>query len=214
MTLSGPLGGRPNHRLSGTPFATPFAEPTHARQQQDSDTLPTPPSHRIVYGRPIGSILSQCAQGRPVDRPDALVRTYHEYLLRRQILSPDGAVLVRPSRRTARTPPSALLARSPNGLRSRTPRDGIHEYSGLAPLSDRPGPENRSRLGACMTQARDAQALIPRVSPFPPVSRVSCKSLLIVHSHPSQAGVWPIVASHTALQAQPRADLSPRSAAD
>jgi hypothetical protein len=39
-----------------------------------------------------------------------------------------------------------------------------------------------------MTQARDAQALIPRVSPFPPVSRVSCKSLLIVHSHPAQAG--------------------------
>src|SRR5256885_2009606 len=39
-------------------------------------------------------------------------------------------------------------------------------------------------------------------------------NLFIVHSHPSQAGVCPIVAFHTALQAQPRADLSPRSAAD
>ena len=214
MTLSGPLGGRPNHHLSGAPFATLFAEPTHAPQQQDPHPLPTPPSRRIVYARPIGSILSQCAQGRLVDRPDSLVRTYHEYLLRRPILSPDGAVLVRPSRRTARTPPSALLARSPNGLRSRTPRDGIHEYSGLAPPSDRPGPENRSRHSASMAQARDGQAPIPRVSPFPPVSRVSCKSLLIVHSHPSQAGVWSIVATHTALQAQPRADLSPRSAGD
>src|SRR5207249_10745099 len=39
-------------------------------------------------------------------------------------------------------------------------------------------------------------------------------NLFIVHSHPSPAGVRPIVAFHTALQAQPRADLSPRSAAD
>src|SRR5438309_4035031 len=39
-------------------------------------------------------------------------------------------------------------------------------------------------------------------------------NLFIVHSRPSQAGVCLIVASHTALQAQPRANLSPRSAAD
>src|SRR2546428_3911740 len=56
-----------------------------------------------------------------------LARTIHEYLLRRPILSPGGAFLVRPPRRTVSTPTSALLARSPGGLRSRTPRDGIHE---------------------------------------------------------------------------------------
>jgi hypothetical protein len=58
---------------------------------------------------------------------DALTRTIHEYLLRRPIFSPGGAFLVRPPRRTASTPPSASLARSPGVLRSRTPRDGIHE---------------------------------------------------------------------------------------
>ena len=63
--------------------------------------------------------------------------------------SPGGAFLVRPPgrltasvartdvalvipravrpRRTGSTPPLVLLARSPGGLRSRTPRDGIHE---------------------------------------------------------------------------------------
>ena len=56
-----------------------------------------------------------------------LARTIHEYLLRRPILSPGVAFLVRPPRRTASTPASASLARSPGGLRSRTPRDGIHE---------------------------------------------------------------------------------------
>ncbi|MBK8377263.1 MAG: hypothetical protein IPL14_04820 [Nitrospira sp.] len=55
-----------------------------------------------------------------------LARTIHEYLLRRSILSPGGVVLfglldgleVR-----LRRP----VARSPGGLRSRTPRDDIHE---------------------------------------------------------------------------------------
>jgi len=56
-----------------------------------------------------------------------LAWTIHEYLLRRPTLSPCEAFLVRPPRRTASTPASALLARSPGGLRSRTPRDGIHE---------------------------------------------------------------------------------------
>jgi len=37
-----------------------------------------------------------------------LARTIHEYLLRRPILSPGGAFLVRSSRRTASTPPSAM----------------------------------------------------------------------------------------------------------
>jgi len=59
--------------------------------------------------------------------PSHLARTIHEYLLRRPILSPGGAFLVRPPRRTARTPTAALRARSPGGLRSQTPRDGIHE---------------------------------------------------------------------------------------
>jgi len=54
-------------------------------------------------------------------------RTIHEYLLHRPILSPAGVFLVWPPRRTARTPPSALLARGSGGLRSRTPRDGTHE---------------------------------------------------------------------------------------
>jgi len=49
-----------------------------------------------------------------------LTRTFHQYLLRRPILSPDEAFLVRPPRRTASTPPLASLARSPRGLQSRT----------------------------------------------------------------------------------------------
>jgi hypothetical protein len=54
-------------------------------------------------------------------------RTIHEYLLRRPILSPGEAFLVRPPRRTASTPASASRASSLGGLPSRTPRDGIHE---------------------------------------------------------------------------------------
>ena len=73
--------------------------------------------------------MSPAVPGLPVHLD--LAWTIHEYLLRRPILSPGGAVLVRPPRRTARTPPWAFLARSPSGLRSRTPRDGIHELSGL-----------------------------------------------------------------------------------
>jgi hypothetical protein len=45
--------------------------------------------------------------------PASLTQTIHEYLLRRPIPSPGGAFLVRPPRRTASTPTSALLARSP-----------------------------------------------------------------------------------------------------
>ncbi len=56
-----------------------------------------------------------------------LARTIHEYLLRRPILSSGEDFLVRPPRRTASTPPAASGARSPGGLRPRTPRDGIHE---------------------------------------------------------------------------------------
>jgi len=56
-----------------------------------------------------------------------LARTIHESLLRRPILSPGEAVLVRPSRRTASTPASASRASSLGGLPSRTPCDGIHE---------------------------------------------------------------------------------------
>src|SRR3989442_10129848 len=60
----------------------------------------------------------------------------HEYLLRHPILSTGGAFLVRPPRRTAgSTPASSSLARSPGDLRSRMPRYGIHECSGL--LEDR-----------------------------------------------------------------------------
>jgi len=52
------------------------------------------------------------------------------------------------------------------------------------------------------------------IAPFSPVSRVTRKNLFIVQSHSSQAGACPIVASHRALQAQPRADLSLRSVED
>jgi hypothetical protein len=62
-----------------------------------------------------------------VESRHALARTIHAYLLRRPTLSPGVAFLVRPPRRTARTPRSALLARSPGVLRSRTPREGIQE---------------------------------------------------------------------------------------
>src|SRR5207249_449548 len=56
-----------------------------------------------------------------------LARMIHEYLLRHPILSPGGAFLVRPPRRTAAsTLSSSLLARSPGGLRSRPSRYGIY----------------------------------------------------------------------------------------
>ncbi len=61
-----------------------------------------------------------------------LARTIHEYLLRCPILLPGGAFLVRHPRWTAGTPTLASLVRSPGGLRSRTPRDGIQELSGPA----------------------------------------------------------------------------------
>jgi len=53
--------------------------------------------------------------------------TIHEYLLHRPTLSSGEAFLVRPPRRTASTPAPASRARSPDGLRSRTPRDDIPE---------------------------------------------------------------------------------------
>lgn len=58
-----------------------------------------------------------------------LTGTIHDWLVRS--LSPGWAFLVRPPRLTASTTPLALLARSSGVLRSRTPRDGIHEKSGL-----------------------------------------------------------------------------------
>jgi hypothetical protein len=85
---------------------------------------------RVVQGQPGKAEPLYCrtlAIRKRALEPSHLARTIHEYLLRRPILSPGGAFLVRPPRRTASTPPSALLARSPGGLRSRTPRDGIHE---------------------------------------------------------------------------------------
>src|SRR6266850_1068791 len=85
-----------------------------------------------------GSLATQFSPHRPYFDPSVATSTFmlrilsfawtiHEYLLRRPILSPGGAVLVRPPGRTASTSPSTLLASSPGGLRSRTPRDGIHE---------------------------------------------------------------------------------------
>jgi hypothetical protein len=47
--------------------------------------------------------------------------------LRRLMFQSVGAFPIRPSQRTERSPASALLARSPSGLRVRTPRDGVQE---------------------------------------------------------------------------------------
>jgi putative inorganic carbon (hco3(-)) transporter len=47
--------------------------------------------------------------------------------LRRLIRPSGGAFSIRPSRRAEHSPASALLARSPSGLRARTPRDGVQE---------------------------------------------------------------------------------------
>ena len=63
-----------------------------------------PPSPLLLALRPKGAEVAY-----------SLARTIHKYLQRRPILSPGGAFLVRPSRRTASTPPSALLARSSGG---------------------------------------------------------------------------------------------------
>src|SRR2546427_9916025 len=71
------------------------------------------------------------------NRRRCLAPTIHECLLRHPILLPGGAFLVRPPRRTTEgTPPSAVLARSPGGLRSRPSRDGIHEESRLGATWD------------------------------------------------------------------------------
>src|SRR5712664_2745475 len=93
-----------------------------------------------------------------------LAPTIHEYLLCRPILSPGGAFLVRPPRRTASTPTSALLAKSPGGLRSRTPRDGIHEQSGL----DRPRITNDAypTIGYSHTYAEASRVLRFRAREF------------------------------------------------
>jgi hypothetical protein len=67
--------------------------------------------------------------------------TIYEYLLRRLILSTGGAFLGRSPQRTEwpiaieeqwapRTPASPSLARNPGGLRSQSPRYGIHRESG------------------------------------------------------------------------------------
>jgi hypothetical protein len=93
----------------------------------------------------VGQIEARCRResaGLSVSGRDRtrrpLARTIHQCLLRRPILSPGGAVLVRTPRRTAGTPASASRVSSPGGLPSRTPRDGIHEESGLAGYSQCP----------------------------------------------------------------------------
>jgi O-Antigen ligase len=47
--------------------------------------------------------------------------------LRRLMFQSGGAFPIRPSRQAERSPASALLTRSPSGLRVRTPRDGVQE---------------------------------------------------------------------------------------
>src|SRR5207244_6511236 len=65
---------------------------------------------------------------RSMKKTGILTRVIHGYLLRRPILSPGAALLLQPPRRTAvSTPASSSVSRSHGGLRSRTPRYGIHE---------------------------------------------------------------------------------------
>ena len=45
---------------------------------------------------------------------------------------PVGVVFAQPSRWTTKLPTLAMCARDSGGFRSRTPRDGIHKYSGLS----------------------------------------------------------------------------------
>src|SRR5438105_11249840 len=76
------------------------------------------------------SINADRATYRPALSPFPLARMLREYLLRRPILSPGAAFLVRSPQRTAEgTPASPSLARSPGGLRSQPPRYGIPEES-------------------------------------------------------------------------------------
>ncbi len=91
--------------------------------RQSNSFFDTPP--RIVESK--RELPTRGIGGEPIADRAALARTVHEYLLRRPILSPVGAFLVRSPRRTASTPMSALLARNAGGLRSRTPREGIRE---------------------------------------------------------------------------------------
>src|SRR5439155_21828130 len=78
-----------------------------------------------------------------------LTRITHKCLLRRPMLSPGSAFLVRPPRRTAAsTPASPSLARSPGGLRSQPPRYDIHRCSGLSPAF-RESQGNHRALKAC-----------------------------------------------------------------
>jgi hypothetical protein len=94
------------------------------RWEKDAAYIVT--ASHVIEGDEIETVSSIVYHGMCV-LPPRLARTIHEYLLRHPILSPGGAFLVRPPRRTASTPTSALRARSPGGLQSRTPRDGIHE---------------------------------------------------------------------------------------
>src|SRR5688572_6345038 len=81
-----------------------------------------------AYSTPLPLQMQAMTQSRAIPIQCAhLARTIHAYLLRRPILSPGRVFLVRPPRRTTSMPTSALLARNPGELRSRTPRDGTHE---------------------------------------------------------------------------------------
>ena len=108
-------------------------------------------------------------------------------------------------------------------------RHAVDRPATPSPPIDRAGPENLTHPQGCArrkpaVRACPASSFLElsivengTVGPTPGLSIKRAPlpdNLFIVHSHPSQAEVCPIVAFHTALQAQPRADLSPQSAAD
>src|SRR5207245_9220654 len=90
-------------------------------------------SARVRPCMPEGDLCSGVRLVRECPGVGISARVIHKCLLRQPILSPGGAFLVRPPRRTGTsTPVSSSLARSLGGLRSQPPRNGIHDYSELA----------------------------------------------------------------------------------
>jgi hypothetical protein len=80
------------------------------RQWPPDEHLRGAPLAPVPLSLPPLSPLRHTGDGR------CLARTIHEYLLRRPILSPGGAFLVRPPRRTGSTPRQPYLREAPAGF--------------------------------------------------------------------------------------------------
>ncbi len=124
----------------------------------------------------------------PFSIPCCLARITHERLLQRPILSPGGAFLVRSPRRTASTPASSSLARSPGGLRSQPLRDGIHELSGLGVC-----PSHAILLR--QTICRHLRRSRPETVPAAPSSRRRAQTWCDLFVAPCALNVFPVTAA-------------------